>query len=270
MIEPDNRELSIIRQCELLGLSRSSYYYEPIAESAENLHYMRMMDEQYIKKPFLGVPRMHQFLLAKGYKVNIKRVERLYKKMGLKCIYPKPRLSRSISNHHKYPYLLRDLCITCPNQVWSTDITYVPMQKGYLYLIAVMDWFSRYVLSWQLSNSMDVNFCLSALEEALEYGKPEIFNTDQGSQFTSEQFTGMLLSNDIKISMDGKGRAIDNVFVERLWRSVKYEELYLHSYETGEEVYRGLKQYFEFYNHERQHQSLNYKTPVSIWKSGVI
>lgn len=235
-----------MRQCELLGLSRSGYYYKPVEETPENLHYMLLMDQQYLRTPYYGVARMHSYLQSLGYTVNIKRVRRLYRKMGLECIYPKPKLSQGVDSHPKYPYLLKGLDIVRPNQVWSTDITYIPMAKGFLYLVAVIDWFSRYVLSWELSNSLDVSFCISALEAAFKHGTPEIFNTDQGAQFTCSEFTDSLLNKGIKISMDGKGRAIDNVFIERLWWSVKHEEVYLHSYETGLELYQGLDSYFEF------------------------
>jgi len=268
LIEPDHRDISIVRQCELLGLSRSGYYYKPVEETPENLHYMLLMDKQYLQTPFYGVLRMLTYLQSLGYSVNIKRVTRLYRKMGLECIYPKPKLSQGVASHPKYPYLLKGLDIVHPNQVWSTDITYIPMAKGFLYLVAVIDWFSRYVLSWELSNSLDVSFCLSALDAAFRHGTPEIFNTDQGVQFTSSEFTDSLLSKGIKISMDGKGRAIDNVVIERLWWSVKYENVYLHSYETGLELYKGLDEYFKFYNTERLHQSLGHKTPEKIFRQG--
>jgi putative transposase len=263
IIDPAD-SLSISRQCELLDLNRSSYYYEPCGESAENLRLMRLMDEQYLKTPFYGVRRMRAWLCREGNPVNPKRVRRLMRLMDLVPIYPKPRLSQPDLSHRIYPYLLKGLTINRPNQVWSTDITYIPMAKGFLYLVAVIDWFSRYVLSWRISNSLDVDFCLDALEAALVIGRPEIFNTDQGSQFTSDDFTGRLKSAEIRISMDGKGRAIDNIFVERLWRTVKYEHVYLHAPETGLELWEGLDGYFDFYNTDRLHQSLDYRTPSEV------
>ncbi len=231
--------------------------------------YMRLIDEQFLRTPFYGVPRMQQYMQGLGYQINKKRISRLYKIMDLRTIYPKPKTTIEDKEHKKYPYLLSNVIITKPNQVWSTDITYIPMNKGFMYLVAVMDWYSRYVLSWRLSNSMEVSFCIEALEEALQFGKPEIFNSDQGSQFTSTDFTGKLESAKIQISMDGKGRAIDNVFIERLWRSVKYEYVYLNSPSTGKEIYDGMNKYFHFYNNERKHQSLNYQVPVNIWKYGI-
>lgn len=227
-------DLSIRRQCDLLGINRSSYYYEPCGESPENLLYMRLIDEQYTATPFYGVPRMTAMLRREGYEVNPKRVDRLMKLMDIQAIYPKKNLSKPAPGHKIYPYLLRGLAIDRPNQVWSTDITYVRMLKGFMYLCVIMDWYSRYVLSWRLSNSLDAGFCVEALEEALSLGiRPEIFNSDQGSQFTSDAFTGVLLNNGIRISMDGRGRALDNVFVERLWRTVKQEHIYLYEYEDG-------------------------------------
>lgn len=252
------------RQCCLLDLSKSSYYYIPCGESQENLAIMRLMDEQYLKTPFYGVRRMHDFIVKQGYQVNIKRIRRLLRLMGLEAIYPKPNLSRASAGHKIYPYLLNGLTLDRINQVWSSDITYIPMKSGFLYLVAIIDWYSRYVLSWKLSNSLDVNFCLDALEDAFQLGCPEIFNTDQGSQFTSESHTSKLLSRDIKISMDSKGRALDNVFIERLWWSVKYEYVYLNAPETGKDLYDGLFNYFNYYNNERPHQSLRYVPPVSI------
>lgn len=269
VIEPQNMSISIARQCELLGLSRSSYYYEPATESEENLRYMRLIDEQFLRTPFYGVPRMREYLQGLGYQVNKKRISRLYQIMDLRTIYPKPRTTIMNKEHEIYPYLLNNVKITEPNQVWSTDITYIPMNKGFMYLVAVMDWYSRYVLSWRLSNSMEVGFCLEVLDDALQFGTPKIFNTDQGSQFTSKEFTGKLKSAQVQISMDGKGRAIDNVFIERLWRSVKYEYVYINSPSTGKEIYDGMNKYFSFYNNERKHQGLGYKIPVDIWKCGL-
>lgn len=260
--------MSLRRQCCLLGVPRSTWYYEPVAESEENLLYMRLVDEQYLKTPFYGVPRMTQMLRQKGYPVNPKRVERLMAQMGLQAVYPKENLSQAAVGHKIYPYLLRGLKVERPNQVWATDITYVRMLRGFLYLCVIMDWYSRYVLSWRLSNTLDVEFCIEALEEALALGlKPDIFNSDQGSQFTSAAFTGILLNNSVQISMDGRGRALDNVFVERLWRTVKYEHIFLHEYENGKDLWQGLDGYWNFYNQERPHQSLGYKTPKEVFET---
>lgn len=228
---------------------------------------MQLIDAKYLKHPFYGSRRMLDFLRKAGHPVNRKRIQRLMRRMGLEGLAPGPSTSRPAPGHKVYPYLLKDLDITRPNQVWSTDITYIPMQRGYLYLVAVMDWYSRHVLSWKLSNSMDVEFCLEALEEALKQGQPDIFNTDQGAQFTSLAFTERLHRASVEISMDGRGRALDNVFIERLWRSVKYEDIYLKSYDTGADCYKGLKRYFKFYNHERPHQSLDYRTPWEVHNS---
>ena len=268
MIEPQHSKISILRQCELLDLARSSFYYEPARESDENLFLMRLLDEQYMRTPFYGIPRMTAWLRTQGHEVNHKRVERLMRVMGIQAIYPKPRLSKSSPAHRVYPYLLRDVKISRVNQVWSTDITYVRMRQGFLYLVAILDWFSRYVVSWQLSNSLDTSFCLAALDEALRRGKPEIFNSDQGSQFTSREFTGRLELAGIAISMDGRGRVFDNIFVERLWRSVKYEEIFLKDYQVVLDAEQGLATYFDFYNRERLHQSLQYQTPASIYYGG--
>lgn len=268
MIEPDHSQLSIRRQCELVGLNRSTFYYTLAQESDLNLRLMRLIDKQYIKTPFYGWPRMTAQLRRQGHKVNHKRVQRLMQKMGLQAIYPKPRTSIAAKGHKVYPYLLRNLAITRPNQVWSTDITYVPMLRGFMYLVAIIDWYSRYVVSWQLSNTLDGLFCLDALDLALAQGKPEIFNTDQGVQFTALAFTSRLKEAGIRISMDGRGRALDNVFVERLWRTVKYEHVYLHDYALVPELEKGLDEYFAFYNHERLHQSLAYQTPVEMHFAG--
>ena len=266
MVERNHPRISISRQCELLGLSRSAFYYQAFPESPENLEYMRLMDEQYIDKPFYGVDRMWSYLRSLKYDINIKRVRRLLRQMGIEAIYPKPNLSKPAPGHRIYPYLLRGLEIYKPNQVWSTDITYIPMKHGFMYLVAVMDWYSRRVLSWRISNSMDSKFCVEALNEALDkYGNPEIFNTDQGSQFTSNEFTGVLEEKGIKISMDGKGRALDNVYIERLWWSVKHEKIYLNAYENGNDLYHGLKDYFQFYNQRRFHRSLNRQTPDTVY-----
>jgi putative transposase len=256
------------RQCELLGLARASYYYEPVAVSAENLRLMKLLDEQYTQTPFYGVRKMTAWLNeVKGENVNVKRIRRLLRLMGLAAIYPKPRLSQQAAGHRIYPYLLRGVKIERVNQVWSTDITYIRLQGGFVYLVAVLDWYSRYVLSWEISTTMETDFCVSALERALVQGQPEIFNTDQGAQFTSQAFTSVLQAHQIAISMDGRGRALDNIFVERLWRSVKYEEVYLHDYEDVPQAIKGLGQYFPFYNHERLHQALDYQTPAVVYQT---
>jgi len=264
LIDEGTPGISMSRQCELLGVHRSAYYYEPVGESVLNLSIMNWLDKQYTATPFFGVERMHKHILAEGYDVNVKRIRRLLRLMGLYAIYPKKHTSIADKSHKVYPYLLRNLEIKRQNQVWSTDITYIQMAKGFLYLVAIIDWFSRYVISWRISNTMDTAFCIEALQEALESGKPEIFNTDQGSQFTSNEYTKCLLDNGVKISMDGKGRCLDNIFVERLWRSVKYEYVYLNSINDGKELWHGLNDYFTFYNHKRLHQSLHYKTPYSV------
>jgi putative transposase len=258
--------LSVRRQCELLGLSRSSLYYEPAGETAENLRLMRLIDEQYTAYPFYGSRRMTMWLIERGEEVNRKRVQRLMRLMGLEAIYPKPRLSRPGEGHRIYPYLLRGVKIERPDQVWSTDITYVPMATGFMYLAAVIDWYSRYVVAWRLSNTLDGSFCLEMLEEALRGGRPEVFNTDQGVQFTAAAFVGCLEGAGVAVSMDGRGRALDNVFVERLWRSVKYEDIYIRGYETVPDLHRGLSRYFGFYNGERLHQSLEYRTPAAVYR----
>jgi putative transposase len=253
------------RQCQLTGLSRSGLYYEPRGESALNLELMRLLDEQYTRTPFFGVPKMTDALRKQGYAVNPKRVRRLLRQMGLEAIYSKPRLSEPAPGHRIYPYRLRHVVITRPDQVWSSDITYIRLRAGFIYLVAVMDWFSRYVLSWEISTSLDAAFCCSALDRALRQGHPEIFNTDQGSQFTSEAFTGRLAAESILISMDGRGRALDNVFVERLWRTVKYEDVYLKDYSDPPDAVRNLGLYFRFYNGQRPHQALNYQTPEDVY-----
>lgn len=265
MIEVGHLDLSIATQCDLVGLNRSSFYYRPKGESPENLELMRLIDEQYTQTPFYGSPKMTWWLRAKkGKTVNHKRVERLMRLMGLQAVVPGPHTSRKHPEHPIYPYLLKGLAITRPNQVWATDITYIRMLRGFLYLVAVMDWYSRYVLSWRLSNTLDVGFCLEALDQALSQGRPEIFNSDQGSQFTSAEFTGRLKAAGVQISMDGRGRAVDNIFVERLWRSVKYEEIYLKDYQDGRETFEGVQSYFYLYNNERPHQALDYRTPREV------
>jgi putative transposase len=269
MIDPNIADLSISRQCELIGLARSSLYYEPAAESEENLRLMRLIDRRYMQVPFFGSRRMTDWLNEQGEGVNRKRIQRLMQLMGLEAIYPKPRTSEARKEHRKYPYLLRNVEITHPNHVWSTDITYLPLPQGFMYLVAVMDWYSRYVLSWRLSNSMDSSFCVLALEEALKkFGKPDISNSDQGAQFTCRDFTSCLESRNIQISMDGRGRALDNVFVERLWRSLKYEDIYIWNYENVPALEKGIQRYFRFYNTERPHQSLESRTPLFVYEKG--
>lgn len=254
------------RQCELLDLCRSSYYYRPTGESEANLLYMRLLDEQYTRTPFYGVDKMTKFLRDQGHAVNSKRVRRLLRGMGLEAVYPKPRTSLKDGETGVYPYLLRGLAIERPNQVWAADITYIRLRRGFAYLVAVLDWHSRYVISWELSLSMEVDFCLAALDRALSTARPEIFNTDQGSQFTSQAFTGRLLSAGVSVSMDGRGRVFDNIMVERLWRTVKYEEVYLKDYEEVLEAREGLSRYFAFYNEQRYHQSLDYRTPAVVYQ----
>ena len=265
MIESDNRKLSISRQCELLGLSRSSYYRMPAPETEENDKLMRLMDEEYTRHPFLGSRGMRDYLRRKGYRINRKRVQRLMRVMGLASIAPQKRTSIAAPGHKVYPYLLRKLDINRPNQVWCSDITYIRLKHGFVFLTAVMDWYSRYVMSWEVSVTIDDSFCVSALERALRCNaRPDIFNTDQGSQYTSTAFTGVLKSHDIDINMDGKGRAMDNIMIERLWRTLKYEDIYLKDYETVGELLAGLRVYFEYYNNSRSHQSFDGKTPAEI------
>jgi putative transposase len=265
LIELNQPELSVRRQCDLVGLNRSSFYYQPAGASELNLTLMRLIDAQYTQTPFYGWPKMTVYLQQLGYPINHKRVQRLMQLMGLQAIYPKPRPSTPAPEHKIYPYLLRGLAITRQNQVWSADITYLPLPKGFMYLVAIIDWFSRYVLTWQLSNTLDSHFCIQALQQALQRGQPEIFNTDQGAQFTSLAFTGLLEAAHIRISMDGRGRALDNIFVERLWRTVKYEDIYLKDYATVPDLIAGLTRYFTFYNQERFHQSLSYRTPAEVY-----
>ena len=257
-------KISIRRQCELIGLNRSTFYYTPARESDLNLHLMRLIDEQYMRTPFYGWPRMTEQLRRMGYAINAKRVRRLMQKMGLQALHPKHRTTKPDKEHRIYPYLLQGITIDRPNQVWCSDITYVPMEKGFMYLVAIMDWFSRYVLAFEISNSLDAHFCMNCLDRALDFGRPQIFNTDQGSQFTSYPFTSALEAAGIQVSMDGRGRALDNVFIERLWRSVKYEDIYIRGYATGRELATGLADYFQFYNHERVHQGLDYYTPAEV------
>jgi putative transposase len=254
------------RQCELLGLARASLYYQAAEETATNLRLMRLLDEEYTRHPFYGSRRLTAWLISQGEEVNRKRVQRLLRLMGLEAIYPKPRLSAADPSHRVYPYLLRDVGIKRVNQVWSADITYVPMPKGFMYLAATIDWYSRYVVSWRLSNTLDGLFCQEMLDEALGQGRPEVFNTDQGVQFTALAFTERLKRAGVLISMDGRGRCLDNVFVERLWRTVKYEDIYLRAYATVAELERGLRSYLRFYNEERLHQSLDYRPPRAVYR----
>jgi putative transposase len=269
IVDKANAKLSVKKQCELLSVSRSGQYYTKKGESALNKTIMQAIDKEYTAHPFRGVPSMTEYLKKDlGYSINEKRVGRLYKLMELHAIVPGPHTSKGCKEHKKYPYLLRNLTTTHPNHVWATDITYVPIKNGFMYLIAIIDLYSRYVVHWSLSNTMEAEWCAEFLKEAInKAGKPEMFNTDQGSQFTSDVFTSVLIDNKITISMDGKGRATDNIFIERLWRSVKYEDVYLHAYETGLELFKGLKKYFEFYNQERRHTSLNNDRPIEVYKA---
>jgi putative transposase len=267
LVERDNREISVRRQCDLLGVNRSGLYYRPLGESEENVRLMKLIDREYTRHPFKGSRRMVLWLAEQGHLVNRKRVSRLMEVMGIEAIYPKPKLSQPGEGHKIFPYLLRGVEVTRVNQVWSTDITYIPMAGGFLYLVAVMDWFSRFVLSWALSLTMELDFCLEALRRALRRGRPEIFNSDQGSQFTSEKFTGVLEGRGIAVSMDGRGRCLDNIFIERLWRSLKYEEVYLRDYPLVSDAHAGIGNWFRFYNQERPHQSLGYRTPADLYRA---
>jgi putative transposase len=265
MINKEDK-LPVTRQCELLDLSRSGVYYKPVPLSAMDVELMRQIDEIHLLCPFYGSRNIRNELWGKGYKIGRDRVRRLMRRMGIEALYVKPRLSIPHSGHVKYPYLLRGLEITKANHVWATDITYIPMARGFCYLVAIMDWSSRKVLAWRLSNTLDSAFCVDALEEAIaKFGCPDIFNTDQGSQFTAEVFTNVLRANNIAISMDGKGRWMDNVFIERLWKSVKYEDIYLKGYASMAEVRNGLVNYFKFYNEKRWHNSFDKKTPNMVY-----
>ena len=265
LVEP-NVGVSMRRQCELLGVNRSGLYYEPVEPDAEELALMRRLDELHLEHPSFGSRMMNRTLKAEGIEVNRKRVQRLMRLMGLESVAPKPNTSKPAPEHAVYPYLLRNLTVSRANQVWASDVTYIPMARGFVFLVAIIDLFSRRVLAWRLSNTLDTSFCVEALQEALKhYGCPEIFNTDQGSQFTAQEFTGVLLGRGIKISMDGRGRCLDNVFVERLWRSLKYEEVYLYAYETVSEAREGIGRYFEFFNNDRPHSALGYQTPASFY-----
>lgn len=269
LIDRNHPEISINRQCDLLEVSKGALYYQPASIDPYTLSLMDIIDEQHTSTPFYGSRRLTAYLNAKGHEINRKRVQRLMRLMRIEVIYPKPKLSRRLENHKIYPYLLRGVNIERPDHVWSTDITYIRVSNGFIYLTAVIDWFSRYVLSWRLSNSLENTFCIEALEEALSISQPQIFNTDQGSQYTAVNFLKPLIDRDISISMDSRGRALDNVFVERLWRTVKYEEVFLKDYRTMKmnEVYRSLKDFIKFYNQERLHQALDYKSPEYIYHS---
>jgi putative transposase len=261
-------DLSIRRQCALLGLNRASYYYQATSISPLNLDLLRRIDQQYMAPPFYGVPRMTAVLRAQGYAVNRKRVQRLMRQLGIQAVMLRKRPATSTSGHRIYPYLLRDRPIKAPNEVWCADITYVPMPLGFVYLVAIMDWFSRYIVAWEIATSLEGSFCCTALERALGHGRPTIFNTDQGSQFTAQAFTSRLETAGVQISMDGRGRVFDNIFIERFWRSVKYEHLYLHDYQTVPAVVAGVQDYMDFYNTRRLHQSLAYQTPAAVYGSG--
>lgn len=265
MIEVQHQQIPVSKQCAVLGLARSSFYYQEKPQSDLNLTLMNLIDKQYTKTPFYGVPRMTSWLKRQGFSVNHKRVARLMKNMGLEAVHPKRNTSVPNKQHKVYPYLLRGMAIDCPNHVWCADITYIRMLRGFVYLVAIMDWFSRYVLAWKLSTTMEKEFCLDALNTALARSSPVIFNTDQGSQFTTTAFTGQLEERGIAVSMDGRGRVFDNIFIERLWRTVKYEEVYLHSYETVTEARTSLSKYFAFYNTERIHSSLGNLTPYEVY-----
>jgi len=268
MVDRDHADVSVVRQCELLNISRSSVYYSPVGASEYELELMGLIDKQYLRTPFYGSRKIAALLRGQGYSINRKRVQRLMRRMGIEAIYRRPRTTRPDSGHKVYPYLLRDLQIDEVNQVWATDITYIPMARGFMYLVCVMDWHSRYVLSWRLSNTLEADFCVDALEEALSMDVPGIFNTDQGSQFTSEAFTSVLLNHGVRVSMDSAGAYMDNVFVERLWKSVKYEEVYLKAYESVAEARAGIGAYLSFYNTEQPHQALGYRTPAQVFDDG--
>ena len=268
MIERDHRQLSLVRQCSLLNVSRASVYYRPALAKAGDLELMALMDRQYLKTPFYGSRKMKAWLLGEGYLVSRGRVRRLMRLMGLEAIYRRPNTSKPAPGHRVYPYLLKGVDVNRVDQVWASDITYIPMAQGFLYLMAIMDWHSRHVVAWKLSNTMDTGFCVATLEEALDRGRPEIFNTDQGAQFTSEAFTQTLQERGIRVSMDGKGRYLDNIFVERLWRSIKYEEVYLKAYPGVAEARAGINAYLEFYNRQRPHQALGYRTPAEMYQNG--
>lgn len=265
MIEPQHKTISVARQCELVGLSRSAYYYQPQTADALTLTLLRLIDEEYTRHPFLGTRKMVTYLQELGYSINRKRVQRLYGLLGIEAVFPKPNPSKPDKQHKVFPYLLRGVAITHCNQVWSADITYLRLHQGFVYLVAVMDWFSRYVLDWGISTSLEADFCIEVLQRVLSTSHCGIFNTDQGSQFTAQAFTNTLLEHDVKVSMDGRGRALDNVFIERLWRSVKYECIYLKEFTAVNDIVLALQEYFEYYNYQRPHQALNYQTPAKIY-----
>lgn len=268
MIEPEHPRLSVVRQCELVSISRSGFYYRPAGETPLNLTLMRLIDEQFLETPWYGSRQMARHLRREDYTVGRKRVRRLMARMGLEPIYQRPRTTIPHPGHRIYPYLLREMVIDRPNQVWCADITYIPMRRGFLYLVALMDWSTRKVLSWRVSNTMDVEFCIEALEDALaRFGRPDIFNSDQGSQFTSPRFTGVLQAAGVRISMDGRGRWMDNVFIERLWRSLKYECIYLHAFETGTDLRAGLTSWIGYYNARRPHSTLAGRTPDEAYRA---
>jgi putative transposase len=270
MIEPDHPALPIGMQCRLLSISRSSFYYEPQGESELNLALMLLIDKQFLETPFYGVQQMAWHLRNQGFSVNVKRVRRLMRLMGLMPIYQKPNTSRPAKGHKTYPYLLRGLRVDRPNQVWSADITYLPMKRGFLYLIAIMDWHTRKVLAWRISNTYEAEFCVEALNEAIHrFGPPEMMNTDQGSQFTSFAWTDRLKQSGVKISMDGKGRCIDNIFIERLWRSLKYECVYLHAWETGSQAKAGIGRWINFYNRQRPHAAHGGQPPAVVYWNAI-
>ena len=267
LVDRASEQLSVRRQCDLLKVPRGTFYYKPSGESQRNLELMRLIDSIHLQEPTFGYPRITAVLRRNGWMVNEKRIARLMKSMGVEAIYQKPKTSTPAPGHKIYPYLLKGRNISRPNEVWCADITYVPMPRGFLYLVAVMDWASRYVLAWELSNTLDSDFCVQALDRALTQTKPEIFNTDQGSQFTSDAFTSKLLDFSIKVSMDGRGRFLDNIFIERLWRSYKYEDLYLHCHDTPSKVHDGAATWFHRYNTYRPHQALGYATPEAIYRN---
>ncbi len=269
MIDRGHPSLSVVCQCRLLGISRSGLYYRPRTVSAEDMTTMKLIDRQYLVTPFYGARRMVAWLKTQHHVVNRKRVRRLMRLMGLKAIYRRPRTSVPAAGHKVYPYLLKGLEITRPNQVWAADVTYIPMARGFMYLVVIMDWYSRYVVSWRLSNTLEADFCVDALEEALRKGRPDIFNSDQGSQFTSQEFIQILERHDIRISMDGSGSYTDNLFIERLWRTVKYEEVYLKAYRDGKDARIGIDSYFSFYNTQRPHQALGYRTPAEVFEGSM-
>lgn len=269
MVDKEHESLSVRNQCELLDLNRSALYYKAVEPDAETLELMLLIDKIFLEHPYFGARRIRQLLKRKGKHVTRKRIRRLMKLMGLETLYRKPRTSQANPEHKVYPYLLKGLDINGPNQVWASDITYIPMARGFVYLVAVMDWHSRYIVSWRLSNTMDADFCVEALADGLSQATPEIFNTDQGSQFTSEDFVGEVLGAGAKMSMDGRGRFVDNIFVERLWRSLKYEEVYLHAYENIKQARESIAKWIDFYNNGRPHQALDYQTPAEVYYGAI-